>query len=151
MCVTAQRWEHPLLSDTQRSPRQSPVSSCNIPANGTSTRGAAGGIRQTGQIREGHGVEGPGSPATRPGAFLFATSLESRLPVFQLAEAIQRLRMMLCDGSLVALRWVFGGSGGVECSRSLLSGKCSAVFHRHGGKRARVLQLNPACFVLRPT
>lgn len=80
MCVTAQRWEHPLLNDARRSPRQSPVSSCNIPANSTSTRGAAGGIRQTGRIREGHGLEGLGSPAMSPGAFLFATSLESVSP-----------------------------------------------------------------------
>lgn len=56
-----------------------------------------------GRIQEGHGVEGPGSPATHPGAFLFATSLELHLLVFQLAEAIQHLGMILCDGSLVAL------------------------------------------------
>lgn len=102
MCVTAQCWEHPLLNDTQCSPRQSPASSCNIPANSTSIRGAAGGIRQRDQIREGHGVEGLGSPAMCPSAFLFATSLKSHL-VFQLAEAIQCVRMMLCDAASVVL------------------------------------------------
>jgi len=91
------------LNDTRCSPRQSPVSSCNTPANGTSTRGAAGGIRQLGWIQKGHGAEGPGSPATRPGAFLFVTSLKMHLPFFQLAEAIQHLGAMLCGGSLVAL------------------------------------------------
>lgn len=138
MCVTAQRWEHPLLNDTRCSPQQSPVSSCNIPANGT--RGVAGGIRQTGWIREGHGVEGPGSPTTRPGASFFVMSLESHPTVFQLADAIQHTGTMLCDGSLVTLEvlsapslcWWVGNAGWfspmVEANEQDLAAPSSALY-----------------------
>lgn len=73
MCVTAQRWEHPLMSDMSCSP----ASSCTLPATNTrALQGDPPGSLALGRSQ----VEGLGSPATHPSASLFVMSLESAFP-----------------------------------------------------------------------